>query len=119
MIQNFSKMETHNYSQEQLYLKAKRRVKEIRDFYAHLSVYIVINIGISGVIVWGITRGGGDFWDAVPNFGVYATWLFWGIGLFFHWLNVFGLKYTLFGKDWEARKIKEFIEDDAKKTQKF
>ena len=48
-----------------------------------------------------------SFWD----FGTFAVWIFWGIGLAFHAFGVFG-QNILFGKDWEERKMKEFMDDD-------
>lgn len=101
-----------NFLQEQKYIKAKKRVKEIKGFYIHLTVYILVNIFISSVIVFSLTRGGDySIADAISNFGVYSTWFFWGIGMFFHWLGVFGFRSLGFGKDWEERKIKEFMND--------
>lgn len=107
-----------SYNKEQQYLRAKKRVKDIRGFYSHLSAYIIINIFISGFIIFGLTRGNRDFDDALSNFGVYSTWLFWGIGIFFHWLGVFGFK-NLIGKDWEERKIKELMEKDDEREKKI
>lgn len=102
-----------NYVEEQSYLKAKKRVKEIKGFYVHLSVYIVINIVLSAIIIYGLSYEEGDsIFDALTNFGVYSTWLFWGIGMFFHWLGVFGFKSLGLGKDWEERKIKELMDKE-------
>lgn len=102
-----------NYLEEQSYLRAKKRVKEIKGFYVHLSVYIIINIAISAVIVYGLSYEEGDsVMDALTNFGVYSTWLFWGIGMFFHWLGVFGFRSLGFGRDWEERKIKELMDKE-------
>ena len=39
-----------NYLKEQQYLKAKKRVKEIKGFYAHFSAYMVVNIFLSGLV---------------------------------------------------------------------
>lgn len=111
-------MET-NYTKEQQYLKAKKRVKDIKGFYSHLVVYIIVNIFISGIILYGLTYDGGDdFSDAISNFGLYSTWAFWGIGLFFHWLGVFGFK-SLIGKSWEERKIKELMDEDNERSRKI
>ncbi|MFY0631289.1 MAG: 2TM domain-containing protein [Flavobacteriaceae bacterium] len=108
-----------NYTKEQQYLKAKKRVKDIKGFYSHLTVYIIVNIFISGIIIYGLTYDGNDdFSDALSNFGVYSTWLFWGIGLFFHWLGVFGFK-NIIGKSWEERKIRELMEEDDERSKKI
>jgi len=103
-----------DFRQEQNYIKAKKRVKEIKGFYIHLSTYVIINIFISGVIIYGLLSSGDSLNETITNFGVYSTWIFWGIGIFFHWLGVFGFKSLGFGKDWEERKIKEFMDKEEK-----
>jgi hypothetical protein len=108
-----------DYTKEQQYLKAKKRVDDIKGFYTHLAVYIVINIFISGIIIYGLSHDEGfDFPEAVTHFGVYSTWLFWGIGLFFHWLGVFGFK-NFFGKKWEEKKIKELMDEETERSNKL
>ena len=106
-----------DYIKEQQYLKAKKRVKDIKGFYSHLSVYVIVNIFISGIIVYGLTRDEYNFNGAIVHFGVYSTWVFWGIGLFFHWLGVFGFKNIL-GKSWEEKKIKELMDEDQERSRK-
>lgn len=95
------------------YLKAKKRVEKIKGFYVHFGVYIAVNVFISGIIIYGLTYDEGDtYGDAFSNFGVYSTWLFWGIGVFFHWLGVFGFNSVL-GKNWEEKKLKEIMEKET------
>lgn len=97
-----------NYAKEQAYLKAQKRIKEIKGFYSHLAVMIIIlpflvfiNLQFTPQYHW--------FWWAV--FGNL-------MGLFFHWLGIFGLKIFGLGKDWEERKLNEFIrEEENKKYQ--
>lgn len=101
-----------NFIQEHSYMRAKKRVKEIKGFYVHLIVYIIINLFVSGVIIFGLMKSGNNFSETITNFGVYSTWVFWGIGMFFHWLGVFGFRSLGFGKDWEERKIKEMMNKD-------
>lgn len=93
------------FVQEQAYIKAQKRVKEIKGFYSHLVVMIVIlpflvfiNLEFTPQYQW--------FWWAV--FGNL-------IGLFFHWLGVFGFRQFGLGKDWEERKIKELMEEENKR----
>ena len=64
-------------------------------------------------------QSGYSFYDAITNFGVISTWLFWGIGLVFHWLGVFGFQSLGLGKDWEERKIKEMMEKEDIKRPKY
>ena len=101
-----------DFKKEQSYIRAKKRVKDIKGFYIHAIVFVLVNIFISSIIIFGITSSGDSFSYAITNFGVYSTWIFWGIGLFFHWLGVFGVKSFGLGKDWEERKIREYMDDD-------
>lgn len=103
------KLESYNsktHQKEQAYARAKKRVKELKGFYWHAFWYLVVNIFIISINV----SNTNDFW----HFGTYSTALFWGIGLAFHALGVFG-KNLLFSKSWEERKIKEYLDKD--KTQ--
>jgi len=43
---------------------------------------------------------------------MYAVWLIWGIGVFFHWLAVFESK--VIGKNWEERKLKEILDKNKR-----
>lgn len=108
-----------NYVKEQSYIKAKKRVADIKSFYIHLIVYILVNIFISGIIVYGIMSSGGSFKYAITHFGTYSTALFWGIGLFFHWLGVFGFSSIGLGKNWEDKKIKQILEQDENRSKKI
>lgn len=98
------------YTKEHQYFKAKKRVEKIKGFYTHLAVYITINIFISGVIIYGLTKDGDSFSEAFNNFGVYSTWMFWGIGLVFHWIGVFGSN-LFFSKNWEQNQINKYMND--------
>lgn len=101
----------NNYLKEDAYLRAKKRLDKVVGFYWHLAVYIVINLIIIAIIVTKSNRG-------LTHYGTYATAFFWGIGLLFHFLGVFGPNF-LFGKNWEQRKIKEYMERDAQQFNRF
>ena len=108
-----------NYFGEAKYIKAKKRVKKIKDFYSHLIVYISVNIFLSGMIIFGMYYNEDkSIIEILGNFGVYSTWVFWGIGLFFHWLDVFGIK-SFFSEDWEQKKIKAFMKEEEKKQKRL
>ena len=107
------------YLKEQQYLNAKKRVKEIKGFYSHFLIYVIVNIFISGIIIFGLTYSdNSSLSESFTNFGVYSTWLFWGIGIFFHWISVFGFK-NLFGSAWEEKKIKELMRKDYERNSKI
>ncbi|WP_194767139.1 2TM domain-containing protein [Tamlana sp. I1] len=97
---------SRNYSKEEAYLKAQKRIKNIKGFYWHAFWYVAVNIFILAMI---IPNTHGNIW----NLGVFSTPLFWGIGLAFHGLSVFG-KNIIFGKAWEDRKIQEYMDKDKK-----
>ena len=48
------------------------------------------------------------FNQAFSDYHNYKIWFFWGLGIFFRALNVFGIGMLLNNK-WEQRKIKEFM----------
>ena len=80
------------------YQRAKDRVDEIKGFYVHLVVYLLVIpflAYINYMTYW-------DFqWFWFPVLG-------WGAGLAAHGLSVFGL-----GKKWEERKIRQLMEEDS------
>ena len=96
-----------DYQKEQVYIRAKKRVKELKGFYWHAFWYAVVNAFI--ITMAAINSSNYDFW----HFGTFTTAFFWGIGLGFHALSIFG-KDLLFSKNWQERKIREYIDKDKK-----
>lgn len=94
-----------NYTEAERYYKAQKKVKEIREFYEHLTVYLLVN---PIVIVVNVMTSPGYLWFIWCLMG-------WGIGLILHGLTVFNLP-PFFDKDWEERKIREILEKEGKKT---
>lgn len=112
-------METNKYIKEDKYLRAKNKVKNLKGFYWHLAVYLVINSFITvNKIIRNVFENGETYSEAFWDFGTFAVWIFWGIGLVFHGMNVFGFP-SLFGKDWEERKIKKIMEKDMNQYNSF
>lgn len=112
-------MDHKNYIEEQRYVKAKKRVNDIKGFYVHLTVYILVNIFITGMIIYGLTNDDGrSFSDAVTHPGAYMTWIGWGIGVFFHWLGVFGFP-SVMTKSWEERKIQELMKEEEERSNRI
>ena len=106
-----------NYN-EKKYKKAKKRVKEVKDFYLHLTVYIIVNL-ILIIINLGVFQSGFSGIE-IPKWPMFTTPFFWGIGLFFHGLKAFKGNFK-FLNDWEDRKIKEYMdkEDEDLKRNNF
>lgn len=97
-------METqNNFSREEQFILAQKKVKRIKGFYMHLAVYVIINIFLS--VTAGLQYGYKGFTNSLLTTG-----LFWGIGLAFHWFSAVGRDW-FFGKEWENRKIKEYMDE--------
>lgn len=90
------------------YQEALKRVKKIKGFYIHLFVYIVINIMIIISNIQNLEVG--ESYLKKENF---FTAFFWGIGLLGHALSTF-MPSWIMGKNWEEKKIQEFMEKDKK-----
>lgn len=100
-----------DYKNEDAYIRAKKRVEAIIGFYWHLAAYVIVNIFLILLIALNSNEG-------FTGFGTYATAFFWGIGLAFHFIGVFGFNFLL-GKNWEQRKIDEFIEKERNKFNEY
>lgn len=100
-----------DYSKEDKYIYAKKKVEKIKAFYIHLTVYIIVNTGITILKVVHNLRDGESLTEALWDFGTFAIWGFWGIGLAFHALGTFGLPFV-FGKNWEEKKLKELMKKE-------
>ncbi|WP_431166448.1 2TM domain-containing protein [Tenacibaculum halocynthiae] len=88
-----------NYTQEKKYIEAKKKIKKVKAFYIHVvvnivSIVIIVSVNLTFVpyFHW--------FWFAVMGI-ILVT--------FIHWMIVFGSDVIGYGKDWEERKIDEYI----------
>ncbi|MDD1774708.1 MAG: 2TM domain-containing protein [Methanobacterium sp.] len=91
---------------DESYHRAKKRVDELKGFYGHLMAFIVVNVFLA--VVNFLTTPG------FPWF-LFITF-FWGIGLISHALTVFS-KRGLFSKEWEERKIKQYMDEEKGKEE--
>ena len=107
-----------NFEAENRYLIAKEKVEKLKGYYWHLASYIIVNIVISAIKIVSEMQNGVSFAETFFDFGTYALWFFWGIGMFFHTLGVFGNNLFL-SKKWEQRKIKEILEKENRAQQKW
>jgi hypothetical protein len=85
------------------YVRARKRVEELRGFYTHLAMYLAVNLGLFIL-------------NMVTN--PHARWFFWplvgwGIGVLIHGLALF-LGGPL-SKKWEERKIDQLMEKERTK----
>ena len=104
--------------------RAKKRVKELKDFYGHLKAFIIVNVLLL------LVRGGfldyifeqnqaidTGFLDWI-NYNFILTPVLWGIGLIIHGLVVYRHKFT-FLKKWEENQIRKYIEEDKRNSDKY
>ncbi|MEN8816137.1 MAG: 2TM domain-containing protein [Nonlabens sp.] len=82
--------------------KAKKKLHYIKGFYNHVIIFIIMNLIFLGVAL---------YIDLSINYFINFFVLPWGMGLFIQWMLVF--KWNPFtSKDWEKRKIQEFIDKE-------
>ena len=81
--------------EEAKYYEATKRVKKIKGFYTHALVYVVINIVIVILNIKNLNPGESYF--KLENFSVF-------------------LPNFIFGQDWEEKKMKQFMEEEKKKS---
>ena len=86
------------------YIKAKERVKTLKEFYGNLIAYCIV---IPILIFINLKTSNHFQWFRFPMLG-------WGLGLTFHALETFG-----YGKKWEERKIKELMEKENQQNKKW
>jgi len=101
LTKQISIMET-NYSNEQnIYLKAQKKVEDLKGFYGNLTMFILV---ITGMGILNFVTYSKFLWFLYPAFG-------WGIGVIIHGLVVFNVM-PFFGSDWEEKKIQELLNKD-------
>ncbi|MAT89250.1 MAG: histidine kinase [Flavobacteriaceae bacterium] len=100
-------MQSHQPNREERYLRAKERVTHIKKFYSSLLFYIIF-IAFLGALNY-YTNQWRYMWFLWAAFG-------WGIGLFFQAAKAFRWNPFL-GKNWEERKMKEFMDQEENKNQ--
>jgi hypothetical protein len=100
-------MELSHYNKEESnYLKAQKKIEEIKGFYGNLASYVVVNIGL---VILNLVTSPEHLWFLYPALG-------WGIGVVIHGVNVFNYMPFL-STDWEERKMKELM--DKEKSNKW
>ncbi len=92
---------------ESKYQRAKERIAETKKFYSRLISYAV-GISLLAGLNYYIDQWNHP-WFLWAAFG-------WGIGLAFQAAKAFDLN-PFFGRNWEERKIKEFMRKDERKTR--
>ncbi len=92
----------YNTDKQNRYLRAKERVAEIKKFYTSLIGYIVFISLLAAVNYY--TNEWRYMWFLWAAFG-------WGIGIVFQAAKAYQWS-PFMGKNWEERKLKEFMEEE-------
>ena len=80
------------------YSEARKRVQKKKEFFQHLTSYLVM--GVFFFVLNALTAFG-QWWFYWPMLG-------WGIGIAFHYLDVFGLPGVgNLSNEWEEKALKE------------
>lgn len=98
---------------------AKKKVSQIKGFYNHLAVYIIVNIALfllqgkmTFILLSKRVFGSPELLETI-NWDVFGTPVVWGIILIIHGTNVFGNGF-FFGRKWEERQIQKYMEEEKK-----
>jgi len=89
---------------DEKYERARKRVRDLKDFYRNLISYAAINVML---IIINLVTSPGSLW-------FYWVTIFWGIAVLLHAIKVFVLKGKFLGEEWEERKVKEIMEKEEK-----
>lgn len=97
LTQEIKTMKSDYISDNNKYIRAKKRVEELKGFYGGLVAYCVV----IPFLIFINYRTSWDYkWFWFPVFG-------WGLGIVIHAFTIFG-----YGRDWEERKIRQIMEED-------
>lgn len=90
------------------YKQAKKQVEEIKGFYSHLTVYVFI---MAFIVFINLKYTPEHLWFIYSMSG-------WGIGVLGHASKVFGW-FPFLSKEWEERKMKQFLEEEKNNQKKY
>ena len=83
------------YSKDEI-KQAQKKVKKKKDFYQHLMSYVTVNFFL---LALNLLTSPTHLWFYFPMLG-------WGIGLMFHYVDVFGIPgFGMLDKDWEEKEL--------------
>lgn len=90
---------------DRYYKKAKKRVKAKKEFFQHFTAYVIV---ISFLFILNMLTSPFHWWFYWPMLG-------WGIGIAFHYTDVFGLPWLkVLSEEWEEKEM----ETELRKIEK-
>ena len=94
------------------YLNAKKRVKQVKGFYIHALVFVLVN---AFIIMMKVINGQHVAGEPQIKISQFLTIIIWGVGLVAHGLSIF-LPNFILGKNWEEKKIRELMDKDKNQS---
>ncbi|MET4559488.1 2TM domain-containing protein [Lysinibacillus parviboronicapiens] len=85
-------------SDNEKYENSIKRVRALKNFYIHLFVYIIVNIGL--III--------NLFSSQDGIWFIYTLLGWGIGIVVHGITVFS-RGRIFGDEWEKKQLEKYM----------
>lgn len=92
--------------EEEILRKARKRVRKIKGFYTHLTVFLCV---ITFLIIVNYMTTPDYWWVVFPAAG-------WGLTVLGHYFAIFGF-FGLQGKDWEEKTLQKEMERIRRKEQ--
>ncbi len=103
--------------QKSKYDRAKFRVAQLKGFYNHVAVYLIVNTLLlvlkdhfTFVLVSKRAVGDPAFLDWI-DWNLYGTPIIWGIGLCIHGYKILR-GGSFFGRKWEERQLRKFMKEE-------
>ena len=104
--------------------RAKKRVEDIKGFYGHLAVYLIVNLvlllsrsNFKFMLINDKVFDNADFLAWI-DWNIFGTPIIWGVFLAFHAFNVFG-KNPFLGKSREDRQMQKFLKEERFESDKY
>jgi hypothetical protein len=98
LTKQISVMESTQTASQDRYVKAQKRVEDLKGFYGNLTSYVVVN---TGLLIFNLLTSPQNLWFFYPLLG-------WGIGVAIHAMSVFNYMPFL-NQNWEEKKIQELM----------
>ena len=100
--------------EKELFLKAQKRVKQIKIFYWHLALYLIV---MALILLNFYVMEEGPYVKPITGLNV-SIIVLWSIAIIVNAIVVFRRK-PIFNKDWEEKKIEEYLKDKHQEEQTF
>lgn len=111
---------TKEFSNDERYNFAYKKVREIKRFYWRLTIYFIVNtiviISLLNNDYFGIGFNGATY--GIFDLRTYTIAIIWGIFVLIGAYRVFGRDF-FFGDEWEQKKIQKIMEKEAQNKNKW